>query len=87
MLSINDAKKIAKKNIPDGRIISFIVYNGLYVFKVFTDDEYEGQMDPFYSVNIETGEFRDFSILTDGDFDQLIDMFLKAEGKQNTTRR
>ena len=32
-------------------------------------------MDPFYSVNINTGEFRDFSILTDGDIGEITNLF------------
>lgn len=75
MLKLNQAIDIIKKNIPDGKIQLAIEYNGLYVFQVFTDDEFEGQMDPFYSVNKETGEFSDFSIITDGDISELMDLF------------
>lgn len=79
MLSVNDAKKIIKKNIPNGRIQHFIIYKKLYLFVVFTDDELEGQMDPFYSVNIETGEFRDFSILTDGSITEIVKLFNESK--------
>ena len=75
MLSIKQAVNTVKKTLPDGRIDSMIVYNGLYIFKVFTEDELEGQMDPFYSVNIETGEFRDFSIITDGNISEIVKLF------------
>lgn len=33
-------------------------------------------MDPFYSVDIQTGEFRDFSIITDGDISEINNLFL-----------
>lgn len=82
MLSVNDAMKIVKKNIPDGSIQAVIVYKDLYVFQVFTDDELEGQMDPFYSVNINTGEFRDFSILTDGDTSEIVRLFTEANRRK-----
>ncbi len=76
MLSLNDAIKIVNKNIPQGNIQAAIIYDDVYVFQVFTDDEFEGQMDPFYSVSIKTGEFRDFSIITDGDTSKLVNLFI-----------
>lgn len=79
MLSIKQAINTVKKNIPDGNIDSMIVYNGLYVFKVFMNDELEGQMDPFYSVNVETGEFRDFSIITDGNILEITKLFSESK--------
>lgn len=79
MLSAKQAVNMVKNNIPTGNIESMIIYNGLYVFKVFTDDELEGQMDPFYSVNMETGEFRDFSILTDGNITEIVKLFNESK--------
>ena len=79
MLSVKQAVNTVKKNLPDGNIDSMIVYNGLYVFKVFNDDELEGQMDPFYSVNMETGEFRDFSIITDGNTSEIVKLFNESK--------
>ena len=78
MLDIDPATMIVKKHIPDGSIKKHIEYNGLFIFQVFQDDPFEGEFDPFYSVNRTTGEFRDFSILTDGDFKVLSDLFRKA---------
>lgn len=79
MLSIKQAVNTVNKNIPDGNIDSMIVYNGLYVFKVFIDDELEGQMDPFYSVDMKTGEFRDFSIITDGNISEIVKLFSESK--------
>lgn len=79
MLSVKQAVNMVKNNIPTGNIESMIIYNGLYVFKVFTDDELEGQMDPFYSVNMETGEFRDFSIITDGNTSEIVKLFNESK--------
>lgn len=79
MLNVNQAKTIVKNNIPNGKIQAVVVYGDLYIFQVFTDDELEGQMDPFYSVDIKTGEFRDFSIITDGDINILTELFLQAK--------
>lgn len=79
MLNVNQAKTIVKNNIPNGKIQTVVVYGDLYIFQVFTDDELEGQMDPFYSVDVNTGEFRDFSILTDGDIYELTELFAQAK--------
>ena len=75
MLDINQAIDVVKSKIPDGFINSAIEYNGFYVFMVFSDDALEGQMDSFYSVDIQTGEFRDFSIITDGDISEISNLF------------
>lgn len=79
MLNVNQAKTIVKNNIPNGKIQAVVVYRDLYIFQVFTDDELEGQMDPFYSVNIKTGEFRDFSIITDCDTRELVELLSQAK--------
>lgn len=74
-VSLQKAINIVKKNIPNGKIDASIRYRDLYLFKVFIDNGFEKDMDPFYSVNINTGEFRDFSILTDGDTGEIINLF------------
>lgn len=79
MLSIKDATKIAKKSIPYGNIEGVIYYNGLYVFQIFTRDELEGDMDPFYSVDATSGEFRDFSVITDGNTVEILTAFEKVK--------
>lgn len=74
-VSLQNAIDIVKKNIPNGKIDASIRYRDLYLFKVFIDNGFEKDMDPFYSVNINTGEFRDFSILTDGVTGEIINLF------------
>ena len=74
-VSLQNAIDIVKKNIPNGKIDASIRYRDLYLFKVFIDNGFEKDMDPFYSVNINSGEFRDFSILTDGDTGEIINLF------------
>lgn len=82
MLSKEEAANIVLKNLPGGKIQSFISYGDLYIFQVFTDIPMEEIFDPFYSVNKETGEFSDFSILTDGN-PQIAAMFLQAKGPRS----
>ena len=74
-VSLQKAINIVKKNIPNGKIDASIRYRDLYLFKVFIDNGFEKDMDPFYSVNINSGEFRDFSILTDGDIGEITNLF------------
>ena len=74
-VSLQKAINIVKKNIPNGKIDASIRSRDLYLFKVFIDNGFEKEMDPFYSVNINTGEFRDFSILTDGDIGEITNLF------------
>jgi hypothetical protein len=67
MLSEIDAVRIVTDAFPGARIEKPIEYQGVYLFQVFTDDLLEGGQDPFFSVNMQTGELRDFSVITDGD--------------------
>lgn len=77
MLTKNAATKIAQNACPGGKIQRVVEYRDLYLFQIFSDSSAEGQMDPFYSVDKFTGEFRDFSILTDGDIEEITDLFVK----------
>lgn len=78
MLNNSQALAIVKQHIPNGKVKKYIEYKNLFVFQIIIDDPDEGGWDPYYSVNRETKEFRDFSILTDGDIDELMDLFSKA---------
>ena len=82
MLSPTQAAEIIKKNIPIGTIQSYIDYGGLYIFQVFTTRPGEEIMDPFYSVDRNTGEFSEFSILTDGNTGQIARLFDEAQRKR-----
>lgn len=75
MLSSSEATQVVNEAIPNGEIQSFVEYRNLYLFQVFTDDPEEEEMDPFYSVNKETGEFLDFSIFIDGDISEISALF------------
>ena len=48
---------------------------------VFFSDPDEGIFDPFYSVDKTTGEVAKFSVFTDGDFDDIQDLFMIAQGR------
>jgi hypothetical protein len=78
MLDINEATKIIKSNLPGEKINSYVEYKNLYLFQVFMQKPFEENMDPFFSVNRDTGEFRDFSIITDGNITEIVSLFKKA---------
>lgn len=78
MLDVHDALSIVRKSIPDGKIQSYIQYEDLFIFQIFSDDQFEGEFDPFYSVNRSNGEFQDFSIITDGDIKKIDSLFQQA---------
>lgn len=79
MLSSTQAAEVIKKNIPIGTIQSYIDYGDMYIFQVFTNRPGEEIMDPFYSVDMNTGEFSEFSILTDGNTEQITQLFEEAK--------
>ncbi len=81
--SLDKATGIVKKAFPLGKITSSIEYKNLYIFQVFNLFPEEEGMDPFFSVNKETGEIRDFSIITDGDISEITKLFLKAQERRN----
>lgn len=82
MLDISEAEKIVRENLPDGRIAKHIEYGDLFVFQVFRKDPVEGDWDPFYSVDRRSKEFRDFSVILDGDFDEINRLFLEAKDRK-----
>lgn len=80
MLTEQEAKKIVEEKLPGGRIETVVSYQNLYLFQVFIDDDpLEGYLDPFYSVDKETGYFRDFSILEDGKMSEIVALFQDAK--------
>lgn len=75
MNNISQAIKIAKQHMPDGKIQRVAEYRNMYLFIIYTPDPYEGEMDAFYSVDKNTGEFSDFAYLEDGVFEEVMDLF------------
>lgn len=80
MIDFVEAERIIKQEFPEATIPSFISYGNVFVFMVFSSDPDEGIFDPFYSVDKTTGEVAEFSVFTDGDFDDIQDLFIIAQG-------
>lgn len=78
MLTEEQALLKIREVFPDSdlEVTGPVNYNDLYLFRVIdTSDPIEGMWDPFFSVDKETGEVRDFSIITDGDQGKIIELF------------
>jgi hypothetical protein len=80
MLSVKEAIEVVHKNHPLGEIQSWVTYKNLYLFQVFNKRPGEEEMDPFFSVDKETGEFKEFSILTDGNTAEVVSLFERTRG-------
>lgn len=74
-----DAIEIVKNNLPNGRILKYVVYRELFVFLVIGDSPEEGMFDPYYSVNQKSGEFSEFSVFTDCEDFEILDLMAEAE--------
>jgi len=75
MLSPTDAAKIVRENHPLGDIKSYVEYRNLYLFMVYNKRPGEEMMDPFFSVDKTTGEFKEFSVFTDGNAREVLNLF------------
>ncbi len=80
MPDIHEATRIAQTAFPDGRIEATIEYKNLFVFQMFVPEPLETLWDPWYSVDKSTGEFRDFSILEDGNVEEILTLVRQAKG-------
>jgi len=77
MYSIAEATELLKKAYPErDRIVPPVVYQGNYLFQAYDDsDELEGMMDPYFTVNRETGDVSEFSIITDGNMEEIAALY------------
>lgn len=61
-VTIKAAEKIVLEKLPQGSVVkSAIEYEGKYLFIAYRPDPFEGFLDPFFSVEKDTGFFRDFN--------------------------
>lgn len=62
----SEALKIAMKYMaPGSKFIKSVTYKNFFIFHINGPDPVEGDLDPFFSVDKNTGEFSDF-YLADG---------------------
>lgn len=73
---LNDAQALMeiKKALPEIPVKAWSKYRNLYIFRVEWPSPIEKDYDPFFSVNSDTGEVRDFSVLTDGNVSEIAEL-------------
>lgn len=79
MLSSDEAISKMKQIAPDRNPEKIITYNGLYLIFAPGSDSDEGIWDPYFSVDMNTGETRDYSIYQDGKSKEIVSLFKNAE--------
>lgn len=78
MLSSDEAIAKLKQLAPDRNPEKLITYNGLYLIMAPSSDPDEGVWDPYFSVDMNTGETRDYSIYQDGKAREIVELFKNA---------
>lgn len=78
MFNLIQAQTNLVKFYPQATIKVWTPYQNLYLFRVEHPSVEEKDYDPFFSVDKDTGEVRDFSVLTDISMPD----FMKLEWKE-----
>lgn len=71
MLTESQAQIQVEKALPGIKVKAWTRYQDLYLIRVEYPSEEEKDWDPFFSVDILTGEVYEFSVLTDGDINEI----------------
>ncbi len=67
MLNEAQAKELVEKSEPGVKAVDCFRYESLLLVRVEFPDPDEANYDPFFSVDPDTGEVKEFSVITDGD--------------------
>lgn len=59
-ISLEEAEEVVLYNLPGAKIHGKAEYEGMYLFLAPFSDPDEGHLLPFFSVDPQTGAFRDF---------------------------
>lgn len=79
MLSSDEAIVKLKAFIPDCDPLKVVTFNGLYIFLApRTSDLDEGYYDPYFSVDMNTGEAKGYSLFQDGKAKEIASLFENA---------
>lgn len=79
MFNSEQAKTLVKIYDPELKIEDCFLYEKLWIVRVKQPSEDEEDYDPFLSVNVNTGEVKEFSVLTDSDPIKLAEAFRKRQ--------
>lgn len=80
MLDKQQARSIFEDNFPDDKVEAMVRYGDLYLVRVSRAEAAERDYDPFFSIDVLTGQIEDFSIITDGDINEIAKLFLAERG-------
>lgn len=86
MLNEQDAIRKLKMVIPDCNPQKIVVYGNLYLILAPRSDPAEGNWDPYFSVDMNTGAAKDYSIYQDGKAREIASLFENAETIGNERR-
>lgn len=75
MLTDIEAAGALLEELPGVEIAAHARYQDLHLFRVVFPSEFEADYDPFFSVNVDTGEVNEFSVLEDGDISEIAAAF------------
>lgn len=81
MITKDEATQRLKDILPDGVKIKSVEYDGLYIFVL--EDPEELTMDPFYSVDPETGVFSEYPALIGNRLADLAKLFGEDDDGDN----
>lgn len=76
MLTDVEAKAAVERANPGSKAQVCVRYKDIYLVRVKHHDPEEADYDPFYSVNPTTGEVNEFSVITDGDPVEIMELFV-----------
>lgn len=74
MFSKDDAQARIEFVLPGRPIKAWAQYRNVFLFRIEHFSEHEKDFDPFFSVDMKTGEVRDFSVITDGDLGEIMSL-------------
>jgi hypothetical protein len=74
MLSKEQAQSSVEETFPGVKVKAWTTYRKLFLFRVEHASELEKDWDPFFSVDPVTGETRDFSVITDGNIQEIAEL-------------
>lgn len=75
MLTEDQARAAIDEALPGVEVAAQAQYRDLYLFRVVYPSREEADYDPFFSVDGETGEVSDFSVMHDGDISEIAAAF------------
>lgn len=77
MYNKEQAKLLVEKKYPKSKAVACARYKSVFLVRVEHPFPDEANYDPFFSVNPNTGEVKEFSVITDGDIVEISLAFQK----------